>query len=68
MTQSQRTKLIRGACYWCKFSWSKSYEIFLYREDGFFLGFGSDEYISILEFDDLYPVCVEKHDTNLTLI
>lgn len=61
MTQV-KTELIRGAYYWCKFNWSKAYEIFQYREDGFFLGIGSDEYISILEFEDLYLVCGAKHD------
>ena len=68
MTQNQKTELIMEVYYWCKFHWSKSYDVFQYREDGFFLGIGSDEYISILEFEDLYPVCGTKHDTNLTLI
>lgn len=68
MTQNQKMELIRGAYYWCKFYWSASYDIFQYKEDGFFYGIGSDEYISFIEFDDVYPVCGAKHDTNLSLI
>lgn len=59
------SQLITGMYYWCKFTWSTSYDVFQYRGDGFFMGIGSDEYISFLEFEDLYIACGMRHDTTL---
>lgn len=63
-----KSELLPGMYYWCKFSWSDVHAVFQYNGDGYFLGIGSDEYVSFLEFDDIYPVCGARHDTNLSLI